>query len=738
MADYDFSTLNSSDLEGLVCDLLNADQPSNSNIKFKTFKDGKDKGIDLLYSSPSNKFDHVGQVKHFYRSGYDAMISLLKKDECLKVTKLDPNKYIFATSVDLSVGNTEEIQSVFKPYIKSLNDIYGKKDLNRLLEKYDHILTDHYKLWFCDTSVLQKIINSDLEYRSSLMNDEEFRRKLRLYVKTPLFFEARTLLKQRKYLIITGDPGVGKTTLAEMLAYEYIKDDYKLSYIIDDIKEVERILLPDDSKQLIYYDDFLGSNEVEINKAKGSEAILSKILRRIKQNKNKLLIFTTRSHLLIGAIVESERLQQLNLKENVSKLELTEYGKEIKKTLLLNHIEESSLSDEFKNYLKSSEFVNFIVGHKNYTPRIIEYITDKKIVGNQSIEEFKIFLKNNIETTSKIWEHAYNFQIGDSDRILLNTLLTFGESADLEELRIAFEKRIDYEIKNNNKQRIQNLFNLTLKRLNEGFILFKDKTNKIQFINPSFTDFLMDYLKSDPIEINAMINNITNTTQLTTRFFNLSTSANYIMPEELKIKILTEYQSFVNNTDEDSDLLKLSLVMYKYIEKEKSESTIIKILNEIYDWQSLNDDMSVNIYFREFLDKSKHNTNIYNILKDKFIEIINDLLKGIYDIEEAIDLLENYSRDYNINYRFVDTNEIQERLEDILTEHIDEKIEFLKETVISYGEEEIEKNEINGIIDKIKSMGINIDENILSEFDENDWYEIATDNEFRRQMEKDD
>jgi hypothetical protein len=43
MADNDFSTLNSSALEELVCDLLNLDQPNGSVIKYKPFKDGKDK-----------------------------------------------------------------------------------------------------------------------------------------------------------------------------------------------------------------------------------------------------------------------------------------------------------------------------------------------------------------------------------------------------------------------------------------------------------------------------------------------------------------------------------------------------------------------------------------------------------------------------------------------------------------------------------------------------------------------
>lgn len=37
MADYDLSTLNSTDLEELVCDLINFDLPTGSLIKFKTY-----------------------------------------------------------------------------------------------------------------------------------------------------------------------------------------------------------------------------------------------------------------------------------------------------------------------------------------------------------------------------------------------------------------------------------------------------------------------------------------------------------------------------------------------------------------------------------------------------------------------------------------------------------------------------------------------------------------------------
>ncbi len=72
MSNFNFSTLNSTDLEEFVCDLLNAQEKSNNNrIIYRTFKEGKDKGIDFLYSTPLNQYSIVGQVKHYFRSGFN-------------------------------------------------------------------------------------------------------------------------------------------------------------------------------------------------------------------------------------------------------------------------------------------------------------------------------------------------------------------------------------------------------------------------------------------------------------------------------------------------------------------------------------------------------------------------------------------------------------------------------------------------------------------------------------------
>jgi len=737
MAEYDFSTLNSSDLEELVCDLLNADQPSNSPIKYKTFKDGKDKGIDFLYSTKKNEYEHVGQVKHYYRTGYNKLLTVLHDEELPKVKFLKPKKYIFATSLDLSVLNVQKISDLFKPYIENLNDIYGKKNLNMLLEQHDKVLTNHYKLWFSDTTVLRKILNSDLEFRSSLLTDDTFKRRLRIYVQTPIFDQARKYLKENKFIVITGQPGVGKTTLAEMLVYDYIKEDYSLTYIIDDIKDAEKVLTPDSSKQIIYYDDFLGSNEVEINKAKGRETILRKILRLIISYENKVLVFTTRSFLLNTAIAESENLNRFNIKANESVLELTEYNGNIKRAILRNHVEDSDLKNEIKDFLRAKKNESFITEHTSFSPRIVEFITNKEVVNKMTVLEYENFLYSSINSPINIWEHAYNYQIKEDDRLLLNTLLSFGDSARIYELENAFHGRIDLEVQTNNKKKEVLAFKKALKRLADGFIVIKDNNRKVQFINPSLTDFLISYLRNDSDEVIRIAKSVRYTSQLTKRLFSLSSTQKTKIPDALEERLINNYSSFLSNNDDDGELIQLALVIYKYIQSEKAEKVVCEIINKIDDWSYLHEDYSLNTYFREFLQAIQGNNKVYQIVEEKIVDILLELIKGENEIFNAIKMLEEFLLDYNINLRFFDSRAITTHFEDLLSEYIDQEIYELKDIITDKSEADFKREEIVELTSRISKSGVRIEPN-LDEFDEIEWLEIAIANEFTRQIEKDD
>ncbi|PIF59791.1 AAA family ATPase [Flavobacterium sp. 2] len=734
MANYDFSTLNSSDLEELVCDLLNMEESPISPIKYKTFKDGKDKGIDFLYSTEENNYEHVGQVKHYYRTGYDGMFSVLKDTEVKNVTILKPNRYIVATSVDLNVNNTEAIKKIFEPFIKNLNDIYGKKDLNRLIEKHSMILDSHYKLWLSDFSILSKILNSHLQFRSAYFIDEELKKRLRIYVKTKLFEKARTSLEKNKFIIIAGEPGVGKTTLAEMLLYEYIAKEYNLTYIIDDIREAEQVFIPDDSKQIIYFDDFLGSNEVEINKARGSESRLLNLLNRIEKYKNKYIVFTTRNHLLNTAILGSEKLQRFNIKTQRSLFELKEYDKDLKTKLLNNHIDDSGLDKHLIDVLKSDKIQKFIINHLNFTPRSVEFICDKVRSNNYTKEEFEGFIYKVFNKPDVIWNHAYTVQITENCKFLLNTLLSFGQSANIKELEEAFLERINYEVINNNKKKEMHVFVTTLQQLEEGFIIIKNNT-EIYFINPSLIDFLVDHLRKDKDEVRRIAECVKYVSQLTERLFSLANPHQVKMSRTLQERILLNHNSFINKKDEDYEYIQLALVVNKYVEIEGKDEVICDIIDSITNWEELHEDYYLNQHFKEFILAVKDNDIINPVLQERIEQIVTDLFIGKDDINEAIDLLEELSEKFDLDFDKLDNTNIINHLDYLFSEQIDQDIEWLRDWMTIDDEAYYKKKEFEDLNKKIVNIGLEYDAD-LSEFDI-DWYEIATDNEIRRLMEKD-
>ncbi|GJM65157.1 restriction endonuclease [Persicobacter diffluens] len=135
MNEYDFSTLNDKEFEKITLDLLN----KKLGLTFQSFKKGKDKGIDLRYSSNTNNNKIIVQAKHYVGSSFAQLKHTLKNKEFEKVKKLQPLRYIVVTSLPLSAQEKDEIKLLIQPYIKTANDIYGKDDLNDLLRRFPEV-----------------------------------------------------------------------------------------------------------------------------------------------------------------------------------------------------------------------------------------------------------------------------------------------------------------------------------------------------------------------------------------------------------------------------------------------------------------------------------------------------------------------------------------------------------------------------------------------------------------------
>jgi energy-coupling factor transporter ATP-binding protein EcfA2 len=741
MANFDFSTLNSHDFELLVRDLLNADEDSKgSGIRFRTFKEGKDKGIDLLYSTNSNEYEIVGQAKHYLQSGIDKLIYDLKNVEADKVRKLDPAKYIFATSLPLLVSKSGEILSIFNPYIKNSSDIYGQEELNRLLDKHPHVLNNHFKLWLSSAAILTKVLDYKLEGRSQEFSENELKKKLRLYVETPALEAARSILKKNKFIVITGEPGVGKTTTAELLLYEAIADGYNLVYVYDDVKEMESDLALKDNKTVYYYDDFLGHNALEIAKAKGAETALLRIIKRVIDSKTKLLIFTTRTFILNSAVEESERLRQFDLKAKQSLIELKSYSKSTRLQLLDNHIEESLLSDELKAVLKQSDVQAFIVNHQNFYPRSVEFITMSDKAEDMSAADFKKFIYSNFNKPDEIWRHAYEQQISENERMLLNTMVSFGYDVHIDVLEEAFNARVDYEVKHNNYRKKINLFIDSFRRLEGGFITNSRYDSEMYgFINYSLVDFLVTYIRSDNYEAMRIAEAATFVEQLTTRLYPLSEPRQTkTMSDRLKARLLTDTASFIKEDSGDADRLALFMLLITYFSRSENHKVAKKLLSSILQWDFLGEDTSVSIPFVSWL-RTASQPELIDIITNRSTEVFVPLILNASELDECVSLLDLATSEYDFDLS-LDAERLQE-VTDHLNNLLDEKIESDIEELLDYSHAQdfVDEKESDSMNTKniLESFGFDIRAN-LARYGEHDWYEVGMDNYFREQMAKDD
>src|SRR5690606_1320419 len=229
ISDYTFSTLNDKDFEELARDLLNAEL----GLALQNCKSGRDGGIDLRFSAVDNNSAIVVQAKHYINSRYSQLKSKLKSKELPKVRELQPDRYILVTSVPLSPQYKDELWEILSPYILTSNDIFGNEDLNALLQKFGEIEKQHFKLWFSSVNVLNTVINNAIEGRTKYLL-ERIKAKVPYYVITSKLGDAIMKLEIEKILLITGQPGIGKTTLAEIILFERSRNGYEI-YKVEDI-----------------------------------------------------------------------------------------------------------------------------------------------------------------------------------------------------------------------------------------------------------------------------------------------------------------------------------------------------------------------------------------------------------------------------------------------------------------------------------------------------------------------
>lgn len=663
--EYDFSKLNDREFETLAASVIEKEVKK----KVEIFKSGKDGGVDGRFWIGDGK-EGIIQCKHFLETPYPQLISKLKTEESNKVKKLNPSRYIFVTSKKLSRINKQEIKEIFQPYIHTEDDIWGIEDLNAFLSKKENqdIVERNYKLWITSTSVMDFLYNNAIKGRSQF-TILEIKEKTHKYVQTENHNKALKILEENNVVILTGEPGIGKTTLADNLAVHYIAKGFEFCDIEENISEAESLFRANEKKKILFYcDDFLGSNMYDaINNKKDSHII--KFINRIKKDNSKKFILTSRTNILNKAYSLSHIFQNLKIRDNEFLLKIENLSSIDKAKILYNHLYHSGLPENFIDIIYQEKKYKEIIKHRNFNPRIIEFITDPILVGHLQAENYWSYIVKSLNKPEIIWADYFQNQTDDCVRALTYLTVFNGGKISEANLRNSYNKFLsihtinlgDYSDKS--FEAVRKLATRSLLNRNQ----IEENQYEYVLFNPSIADFVLSTYSN---EIDLICNILKSLdSEISIDYLDALLSSDKINKSNRgKIsEILFDYFFEPKLENEDWDFL-ISLCYFDYF-NEKTNKRIEFFLNTLVNadyssgyrlWELLMilSGFEPEIKFQnfKFLHNFINDVNDEDTLKKLFDFVDEHHIEDEYILTQIDVLLKQYlksivdSNDFDINY----------------------------------------------------------------------------------------
>ena len=503
MINFDFhNLLFPSEFERLCRDIL---EIRESPTKFTTYKQGKDGGIDIKSTTNESK-KIIGQCKLYNPNNYNSLLNTLKNNELKKCKKQKPDRYLLCINIKLSSIQAEEILKIFKGYILNEEDIIDGEKLNKYLgqEKYQHLLKTYSKLLVPNIHFIKQVLDQVLNkkyYNQTKSFVDNISLEHKLFHNTQTLKQCIDILEQNNVLILTGNPGVGKTTTAKMITNYFIHKKVSNVLFLSDFNfgEIEGLL---QDNQLIVIDDFWGQNFSTKLKDNLMMRNFTRIISNFKKScSNRYLVLTSREYIIRDVLNNAEFETKEILKNKKFLINLEEYSKEDKTRIFLNHLLFYDFEKSYFTYLKYDNILERIINHKNYSPRHIEYFVKQYLSQNDKnyFKFYSSFLKY-LDNPQEYWNDNFK-KLNDTSQLIVLIVLISSDPISFEDLKKTFYDT-QISVRTTLNKEIKPLeFDNEIRLLEDFYLIRKKQADPdpelIYFQSPGIKDYLLEYLRSE-------------------------------------------------------------------------------------------------------------------------------------------------------------------------------------------------------------------------------------------------
>jgi len=667
MTKYDLSRLDSQDFENLCADIIEEE----AGQRVERFSIGRDGGIDGRFWLGNDR-SAIIQAKHRPDAKTNSIIAILKS-EVVKVQNIKPERYIFMTSGKLTPLAKTKIQAVLPEYINTPTDIWGFDGIQSFLSKEENfdIVKKYTPLYIYSEPILKKVLGQTiagsliggLQGQSTFLL-ENIKKNSKRFVYTEDFDKARDLLDEKNVVVITGEAGIGKTTLSNVLAFVYVKKGYAF-YSIRNISEAEDIVSAKPKDSIVFYfDDFLGENFMDITKGDDSSQVML-FMDRVARSKKLKFILNSRTTIINRARGIFPSLEKGNIGGHEYLLQIENLKPIDKARMLYKHMYFSALDTDYLDEIYHEKKYWKIINHGSFNPRIIEYILDKKRVefANISNDDYFTYIEEKLDNPSDIWGDYFekldkctqalvllvsfnNGRVSESN--LRNSFVTYCEAN-------GFSSKDEYSFEYVTKVAIDSL-------LTRNTVFYSDEF-EYRLFNPSLGDYIIEnHFKNNTSEIGKLLFALSNVTSI--EYLESLKSNNCITSSEFKSlqKKLFETLSKEKLDEEEWDWL--ICVIYSEVSNLDYE-TVVSILSKL---AVLNKEKSQSLTLNSFHKLHSVLTHFESVVPKEYNFLWAYLNNNVdsYDFESFFSYF---------NEKQILDDELLERLAELYEDHIIENIE---------------------------------------------------------------